>query len=376
MVADSPVRKQRLTQEIITFVDLGKALTGTLDRKEVIRRVMEKVRELLKPRAWSLLLRDETSGELDFAVAEGEVGSALAGQRLSPGKGIAGWVAENKEAVVIEDVSGDPRFDPEFDRALGFKTRSILAVPIAYKDIVFGVIELIRGRDDESGFSKREAAMLRAVADFAAVALENARNHNKVRDLAIRDDCTGLHNARFLHKVLEQETARSRRHHTPVSIIFFDLDRFKLVNDKHGHLCGSSLLAEVGELLLGQLRKEDSAVRYGGDEFVALLPHTIHEQAMNVARRIWTAVRMNKFLQSMGLEIHQSASYGVASMPDHASTAEELLKLADDAMYMVKRKGRDGVASASELEPGEDDPERQRFFTEPPSGTGGGLERL
>ena len=350
MVADTDgPGRNRLTQEIITFVDLGKALTGTLDRKEVIRRVMEKVRELLEPRAWSLLLRNELTGELDFAVAEGEAGSSLAGQRLAPGQGIAGWVADNREAVVIEDVKGDPRFDPEFDKTLGFETRSILAVPIASSNGVYGVIELVRGRDDLRGFGRREAAMLRAVADFAAIALENARNHNRVRDLAVRDDCTGLHNARYLHTVLDREVARARRHKTPLSLIFFDLDRFKLVNDTHGHLCGSALLSEVGDLLLAELRREDAAVRYGGDEFVALLPHAALDQALGVARRLWERVRTQKFLTNRGLAVVQTASYGVASIPKHAEDADSLLRLADDAMYLVKRGGRDNVATADDL---------------------------
>ena len=345
---DTPGRT-RLTQEIVTFVDLGKALTGTLDSKEVVRRVMEKVRELLEPRAWSLLLRNELTGELDFAVAEGEVGTSLAGQRLAPGQGIAGWVAENREAVVIEDVAGDPRFNAEFDKTLGFETRSILAVPIASSTTVYGVIELVRGRDDPRGFGRREASVLRAVADFAAIALENARNHNRVRDLAVRDDCTGLHNARYLHAVLEREVARAQRHRTPLSLIFFDLDRFKQVNDVHGHLCGSAMLAEVGELMLAELRGEDAAVRYGGDEFVALLPHAATDQALGVARRLWERVRTQKFLASRGLEISQTASYGLASMPNHADDANSLLRLADDAMYFVKRGGRDNVATADDI---------------------------
>jgi len=346
--ADRP-GPQRLTQEIITFVDLGKALTGTLDRSEVVRRVMEKVRELLEPRAWSLLLRNPQTGELDFAVAEGEVGASLAGQRLAPGQGIAGWVAEHREAVVIEDVRDDPRFDAEFDKTLGFETRSILAVPIASSGTVFGVIELVRGRDDSQGFGRREASLLRAVADFAAIALENAGNHTRVRELAVRDDCTGLFNARYLHQSLDREVARARRHGTPVSLIFFDLDRFKLVNDTHGHLCGSALLSEVGDLLLGELRREDVAVRYGGDEFVALLPLSSPEDGLGVARRLWQRVRTEPFLRSRGLAIGQTASYGVASFPRHADDADGLLRRADDAMYLAKRRGRDNVATADEL---------------------------
>jgi diguanylate cyclase (GGDEF)-like protein len=128
-------------------------------------------------------------------------------------------------------------------------------------------------------------ALLEALADFAAIAIENARHVERIHELTIRDDCTTLYNARHMGFVLETEVYRSQRYAYEFSLVFIDLDHFKVVNDTHGHLVGSKLLNEVGQVIETACRRIDYAFRYGGDEFVILLPQTSKENACTVARR-------------------------------------------------------------------------------------------
>jgi diguanylate cyclase (GGDEF)-like protein len=147
--------------------------------------------------------------------------------------------------------------------------------------------------------------------------------------------------------ILETEIYRSQRYNYEFSLIFIDLDHFKQVNDTQGHLVGSRLLADIGNALKQHCRLIDFAFRYGGDEFVLLLPQTSKENALHVARRLHTLIRESLWLESDGLNLHLTASMGVASYPVDSRTKEGLLHLADEAMYLVKNTNRDSVAAAN-----------------------------
>ena len=221
-----------------------------------------------------------------------------------------------------------------------------MAVPVRFRDTCLGVIELINCVGP-GGFDPRDLKLLEALSDFAAIALENARHVKKIHDLTIRDDCTTLYNARHMSFILETEIYRSQRYNYEFSLVFIDLDHFKMVNDTHGHLVGSRLLAEIGNALKAHCRLIDFAFRYGGDEFVLLLPQTSKENALNVARRLHKLIREGVWLEKEGLKIRLTPSLGVASYPVDSRTKEGLLHLADEAMYLVKNTHRDSVAAAN-----------------------------
>jgi diguanylate cyclase (GGDEF)-like protein len=147
--------------------------------------------------------------------------------------------------------------------------------------------------------------------------------------------------------ILETEIYRSQRYNYEFSIVFIDLDHFKLVNDTHGHLMGSRLLAEIGSAMKVHCRLIDFAFRYGGDEFVILLPQTAKDNALNVARRLHQLIRESVWLTAEGLNVRVTPSVGVASYPVDSKTKEGLLHLADEAMYLVKNTNRDSVAAAN-----------------------------
>jgi diguanylate cyclase (GGDEF)-like protein len=305
---------------------------------------MEKMAEYFRPDTWSLLMVDESQNELYFAIAVGDAAEALRNVRLKVGEGIAGWVAKHGEQLIVPDVMHDPRFAKRIDETTKWETRSIICVPLRSKHRVLGVIQLVNVNMEN--FSDQEVFFLQSLCDYAAIAIDNARAVEKIQELTITDDCTGLFNARHLHKILETEVYRSARFGYEFTVIFIDLDHFKQVNDTHGHLVGSKLLAEIGYLIKAQLRLIDYAFRYGGDEFVVMLPQTGKDAALVVAKRLRDTLRTSTFCQEEGLNLNVRASMGVATYPHDAKTPHDIIRQADEMMYMVKNSTRDNIGIA------------------------------
>ena len=343
MSAEPEGREEKFSQ-LGVLREIGKALTSTLDFQEVLRGIMRIIADQFQPRDWSLLLVDEESEELYFAIVVGEASDKLKDVRLRIGEGIAGWVAQTGKPLVTENAYQDARFAKWVDQKTGFETQSIVCLPLISKGRTLGVIELLnlpRGH-----LTAPDLEFLVALADFAAIAVENARFVKRIKDLSIVDDVTGLFNSRHLLALLETEISRAVRYSAPFSIIFLDLDHFKLVNDNYGHLVGSRLLREVGQVLKYNLRTVDWATRYGGDEFVLILPRTGRKESLLVAKRLRSSLNEEVFLKNEGLHIQITASFGIATFPDDAKTKEDAIRMADQAMYRVKRSTRDDIAQA------------------------------
>jgi diguanylate cyclase (GGDEF)-like protein len=334
----------RQRQELSIFHDVAKALTSSLDLDSILQTIMEKMAEYFRPDTWSLLMVDEQQNDLYFAIAVGDAADALKNVRLKVGEGIAGWVAKHGEQVISNDVESDPRFAKRIDEVTQWETRSVICVPLKSRLRVLGVIQLVNV--DMSQFNEPEVFFLQALCDYAAIAIENARWVEKIQELTITDDCTGLYNARHLYKTLETEVYRSSRFAYEFSVLFIDLDHFKSVNDTHGHLIGSKLLAEIGYLVKAQLRLIDFAFRYGGDEFVILLPQTGKDQALVVAKRLRDGLRASCFCRDEGLNLNVRASIGLATYPHDARDAHEIIRQADEMMYVVKNSTRDNIGIA------------------------------
>jgi diguanylate cyclase (GGDEF)-like protein len=338
--------KKRQLQELGIFHDVAKALTSTLNLDSVLQTIMDKMAEYFRPDTWSLLMVDESKDELYFAIAVGDAADTLKTLRLKMGEGIAGWVAKHGEALIVPDVYTDPRFAKRVDDMTKWKTRSIICIPLRAKHRVLGVIQLINCVIES--FSDNDMLLLQALCDYAAIAVDNARAVEKIQELTITDDVTGLYNARHLYKTLEAEVYRSARFGYEFSVVFIDLDHFKHVNDTYGHLVGSKLLAEIGYMIKTHLRLIDYAFRYGGDEFVILLPQTPKESAQVVAKRLRDVFRQCKFLRDDSLNINVRASMGIASYPEDAKSAHEIIRQADEMMYTVKNTTRDNIAVAQQ----------------------------
>ncbi|MGA8491474.1 MAG: sensor domain-containing diguanylate cyclase [Terriglobales bacterium] len=334
----------RQSQELTIFHDVAKALTSSLDLDSILQTIMEKMAEYFRPDTWSLLMVDEERDELYFAIAVGTASEALKNIRLKVGEGIAGHVAKHGQRLVVPDVMTDPRFAKRIDEMTKWETRSIVCFPVQSRLRVLGVIQLVNV--DMAHFGDQEIFFLQSLCDYAAIAIENARAVEKIQELTITDDCTGLYNARHLYKTLETEVYRSSRFGYEFTVVFIDLDHFKQVNDTNGHLVGSKLLAEIGYLIKAQLRLIDYAFRYGGDEFVVMLPQTGKDAALVVAKRLRDSLRTSMFCKEEGLNLNVRASMGVATYPHDAKTPHDIIRQADEMMYLVKNTSRDNIGIA------------------------------
>lgn len=352
--------------QIDIFCRIGKALTSSLDPEEVFNRVMSLIGEYFGPEYWSLLLMEETTGRLKFEIVMGVDNSKLEGFYLEPGEGIVGWVCRNGMPVVVEDVNDDPRFSPRVDGFLGFKTRSVICVPMLNgKKRVIGAIELVnklgpgpaindsaiihREKDDQWPiFTEMDMAILSAIAAFTGIAAENAFLYQKVRELATVDSLTGLNNRRFFQDALEREVDRSRRYGQKICILMMDIDGLKAINDTRGHMAGDEVLKNMAGILKTSVRESDIVARIGGDEFAILMPLAGQEEGDQLARRIQRLTdRWNMDPDTPDIKI--GISIGVQEAGPH-DVRDAFLK-ADRKLYRNKsrRKSAEEITSEDEI---------------------------
>ena len=223
-----------------------------------------------------------------------------------------------------------------------------IVVPVRAGSRNYGALFVARP-PDAPAFSLSELGKADFFGKNVGIALENAEKYREAKKLAFVDDLTELYNVRYLNFILDKEVKRARRYQQPLSVLFMDLDFFKGVNDRHGHLTGSRVLIEVAAVIRRCVRDTDVMVRYGGDEYTILLPSTDSVGAMIVAERIRVSIAECAFKSEDGTALNLTASIGVASFPEHAKEKRDILRMADAAMYHGKAKGRNVVYLASAL---------------------------
>ena len=325
------------------FHDVARTLTTSLELEEILLVIMDKMANFFGPERWSLLMIDPAANELYYAIAVGEDSSTLKGLRVPLGQGVAGWVAATGNPLVVPNVAVDPHWSTFAKNHPDLNIHSIACVPIRSGENTLGVIQLLNSKLDL--LSEYSISFLRILCDYAAIAIQNARSVNLIQELSITDDCTGLFNARRLYTMLDEKTAlKEHGRRVPFSLLFLDLDHFKTVNDTHGHLVGSRLLAEVGGVLRRVVGPENAAFRYGGDEFVVLMPGVEKGAGAELARELCDTLRETSFLTGQGLSLKVSASFGMATFPEDGETVHAMLRSADSMMYEVKNSTRNDVA--------------------------------
>jgi len=333
------VIESRQMDHLRVFHDVARALTASLELEEILGAIMDKMAQFFGPERWSLLMVDDVSGELYYAIAVGENAESLKGLRVPLGEGVAGWVAATGNPLIVPDVALDPHWSAFATKHPDLKIQSIACVPVRAGNKTLGVIQLLNSKLDL--LSEYSISFLRILCDYAAIAIQNARSMTLIQELTITDDVTGLFNARHLYTMLGEQVALGQ----VFSLMFVDLDHFKSVNDTHGHLIGSRLLAEIGGLLKRSLGPNNAAFRYGGDEFVALLPGMGKAAASGTTMALCEDLRNARFLEGAGLSLHVSGSFGLASFPEDGDTVQTILRSADTMMYEAK-KTRNNVAVA------------------------------
>lgn len=343
----------------------GLALGPDVDLDLVLREILKKAYEFVPAESGSILLDDpfgkspaREDNELVFIAAFGEAARDLMGKRLSARHGIVGQVYQSGSPHLSADVDSDHFFYPDIDLQTGHKSHSIVAVPIYIGKNVCGVLELVN-RLDGKAFNSKDMTLLEIFAGYTSFTLQNALDAKRAQLLAKRDDLTGLYNDRWFNVRLTETLAAARITGRELVVIFMDLDQFKEINDTHGHLAGSQVLREVGFILKRIVLDGNATVaRYGGDEFVIILPETALEEGVKICEEIRRTIAETTFLDrewgyrmpALRLSGIISASIGVAQhLPDTTSTLSldleknELLKRADAAMYRAKSGGRNQV---------------------------------
>ena len=270
----------------------------------------------------------------------------LAERGLTPELGVGvssilSWVMRSGAELFSADLACDGR------AGIGEKGTAV-AFPLTCRGRTVGVLIGLDPSPSSAVPSLTPATLqaMRTYLELVALALDNALTVQRAEALSVIDDLTRLFNYRYLHQSLRREIKRSSRHDRPISLIFLDLDGFKEVNDTYGHLAGSKALVEVGAVLKESSRETDVVARFGGDEFAVVLPETGITGALAVAARLRERLTSSRFLTTDGMSVRLTASIGVATLPDVAGTAEELLRAADKAMYRVKASGKDGIEAA------------------------------
>ena len=335
--------RRRLERPAI-LAEVVRDANATLEPPRVAEVILSRAAAWLPANAWFVLAAHGVGEALVLASRGGWKG-AEPNARIC-----AAWVLRSGTVLASADLSADRRLAPgSWRRGLAATRGAALALPLVCRGRVFGAAV---GLDRRTAVKEPalDRAVLRLIAEAigpAAVALHNALRMARAEELSVTDDLTSLYNSRYLWQVLRRETKRASRSGRPLSLLFIDLDGFKEINDHHGHLCGSKALVEAAEVIRSSARETDMIARYGGDEFALLLPDTGSDGAQAVGERIRERVAAHTFLEADGLQIRLTASVGVATLPDVATSVEGLVRAADMAMYRVKNSGKDGIDVAT-----------------------------
>ncbi|MDT8441982.1 MAG: diguanylate cyclase [Desulfuromonadales bacterium] len=256
---------------------------------------------------------------------------------------------QTRKAVVINDIGSDPLMQPVAANLNGINLQSMIVVPVIKKESVIGTLFLGTATSLKEGISERVYKLCHLVANISANALENAILFESVQtakeffeEMAIRDGLTRLYNHRHFYDRLGKEFSRTRRHKEPLSLIFFDIDDFKVVNDIYGHMLGDEVLKQIGRIIREVARLTDIPARYGGEEFAILLPNTPAEGALTMAQRLSTAIGECRFA-GLG-EGQVTISTGVATFTGtNLDRPDQLVEYADQGMYHAKSRGKNRV---------------------------------
>jgi len=340
---------REMSDRLDLLVETAKAANSLLEPRLVAQLMMSRLQELVRADSWSLYLAVE-GGTGEFDVLRGDRSGRIRSFRQRDDEGLAGRVVRDRKPVVVNEEQTGDRFDPEGEGSVAGGHRSLLCIPLISRGRVIGALELASGEGEAEGrFGEKDLELVRMLMEPAAITIENGQLFRKLEELSVTDDLTHLYNSRYLNTFLGREIKRGRRYSQSVSVIFLDLDGFKIVNDTHGHLAGSRTLEEVGGLLRAQARETDIVSRYGGDEFVIVLPQTGPQEAMVLAARLRRGLEQHTFLSAMGHAVRITASFGIASFPDHGDDRDDLIAAADQAMYRVKERGKNGVEVACRM---------------------------
>jgi diguanylate cyclase (GGDEF)-like protein len=319
-------------------------LHESLDASQVVARALEFLPGLVDAESWAVFIKTEHTNRLELVRAinapELPVGPFIEIEQAP----LPIIRAVKEQRTIIASALGER--SPS-DPASAEDKLAALCVPLLAGGHLVGAVQATRKSGGADAFTQEEARVVELVCGSLATALANAIAYHDATRQTLIDDLTRLYNVRYLYQTLEGEIRRARRYDSAVSVVFMDLDGFKLVNDAYGHRAGSATLTEVAQVIVRSVRDSDFVARFGGDEFVLMLPETSAKRALQMAERVRQRIAAHRFKGGVGADIYLTASFGVASFPEHATQPEKLIELADAAMYEAKQCDKNNVRLAA-----------------------------
>ena len=315
-------------------------LHESLDASEVVARALDVLPGLVDAQTWAVFVKTEQTNRLELVRAINAIELPVGPFVEIEHAPLPIARAVNEKRTIIAEHLGDETLSSERELAA-------LCVPLISGGRLVGAVQATRRIGQGAGFTQEDARVVELICSSLASALANAIDYHNATRQTLIDDLTRLYNVRYLYQTLEAEIRRARRYGSAVSVVFMDLDGFKMVNDAYGHRAGSATLTEVAQVISRSVRDSDFVARYGGDEFVLMLPETSAKRALQMAERVRLRIAAHRFRGGVGADIYLTASFGVASFPEHATQAEKLIELADAAMYEAKQRDKNNVKLAA-----------------------------
>ncbi len=333
--------EQRRSRQLAFLNNISRTAISSEDPAHMLAQIANEIQKNFSFDHIGIGLLDYGTKEVEIKAEAGTTANAT-GRRIPLGTGILGRVARSGERALVQNAL------PGNLTGILPDSRAVLCIPITYGETLLGVLNVeSRG---ENAFTPQDVLILNTLADLLATALHNAFVFQKLQQQSITDGLTGIKTRRFFWEALSAEWKRASRSGRPFSVVLIDLDKFKEVNDSMGHFEGDLVLARVGRLLEHKSRQSNVVARYGGDEFIILMPETGAEQAQVLAERLRQWLAADPMLN----EHHVTGSFGVASFPMHGFSIEDIIRVADAGMYVSKRSGGNQVSTAQEFVEGQD----------------------
>jgi diguanylate cyclase (GGDEF)-like protein len=337
-------RAERQVRAIDQLLHAGSELGTQISPKDVLAQLLNLLGQFRRVVPWDtcvvyVVQYDETAEEEMLVAVEiaGVDGARYRGTKIAFGTGVVGYAATKQREALIPDLHKDAR-QPDAETLP--QARGSLVVPIVADGQAVGCVQLISA--EPNFYTTDQLGHVGRLISLASVGVRNALLHSRTRAMADTDSLTGLLTSRAYHERLESEFRKAQAARKSLSLLIIDLDNFKRINDSYGHPAGDELLRRVGALLRQQARRNDVCCRYGGDEFIVVMPETIKSEAAVVADRIRKSMEDLAFSFN-GATVKATVSIGAASYPQDVTNKQSLIKAADDALYAAKDDGRNAL---------------------------------
>lgn len=336
--------------DLLLLLELAENISAIRNPMTILRLIVEKMSDLIDNARCSIVSINDDGNPLVKASSDLEANEEIKLELYKYPE--IRKSLESKQAVIVNDIKNDPLMDSVREHIEGLAFNSIIVIPVIKKESVIGTFLLRTASPLTDGITDRIYKLCQLVANISANALENAILFESMKtaqeyfeEMSIRDGLTKLYNHRHFYTRLEEEFSRATRYHTPLSIVFFDIDDFKRINDNYGHTHGDTVLKQIGQLMKSVARESDIAARYGGEEFAIILPSTAAAGALDVATRLSSMIREQTFENLDGERI--TISIGTSTyIGRNVQSYDQLIRLADEAMYKAKSQGKDHISQA------------------------------